>query len=850
MTQRTLPARHRTAPAPSGTPSPPVELGAGRGLPRLPRGYVETRAVRLLAAQPLPPIVLLQAPRGYGKTATASWLLRQADDPRQEHVWVNLPSGEIDESELWETIGRRLRDASLEDADWDALDRSLARRRRRLVVVVDGLDRVDEDADERLADLVGSHESIHLVAMARRYRPLREAATMLDGVILQIAELRLTAPDVVTMATRLGHDLLPDAAADLTTRLHGWPALLRLALADPTFDTAGNVVIDQPSIERYVRLRLHDLPTQELRTTLSKIAVAEDVTPELALRLVGQRQLDALRQQAASDGGSGVGSLATMSLAGPVRQAAASILAEDDPEDYRRTNALVSRWYASHSQPAAALRHAMAAEDWDTVADMLREHWSLLLSDHPELARSAISSMPPEIVESDARFLVARDFILSLFAEDRARAAYEAGLLVPDGVARARSGRRLSLRQVLTLHSNGIYDAAHTLVESRDVGGAIDDSGWSPEVVQAMPGLLFDWAMAFLLGDPGVVATYAFTEAAAWAEHIGNDDVYRDAVAGAALSHVVIGHSGAALEWLDVLDRLPAAEKGSVADVLVQLARALVALNRLDDAAPDLDDLVIPEELADLEAIRVRLRSSALVRAGRSREAVRMLESYRVRPPESGSASLAEHVLVATLVEAYLASSQVERARRLLLDIDPDVRSHAVSWALVDFQSGEYERVLTAAPGDALVPRQTLELALLRAAASLRLQHRGAAIDAFQTAVSTALQTKMLRPFALIPPADLAELSDGDGQVAQLLGHLGDIQPLLAEPQDGSGLSPRELQVLEVVATGASFAAVASRLYVSPNTVKSQMRDIYRKLAVRGREHAVERARELGLLRR
>jgi LuxR family maltose regulon positive regulatory protein len=143
-----------------------------------------------------------------------------------------------------------------------------------------------------------------------------------------------------------------------------------------------------------------------------------------------------------------------------------------------------------------------------------------------------------------------------------------------------------------------------------------------------------------------------------------------------------------------------------------------------------------------------------------------------------------------------------------------------------------------------------LTLALLRACSALRLQQRAVALDAFQTAVSTTTQTSMLRPYLMVPRADVLELAGDDVEVSELLDRLDGRAGLLPEPQDGSGLSPREMQVLEVVATGASFAAVASRLFVSPNTVKSQMRDIYRKLNVRGRDHAVERARELGLLRR
>jgi LuxR family maltose regulon positive regulatory protein len=48
--------------------------------------------------------------------------------------------------------------------------------------------------------------------------------------------------------------------------------------------------------------------------------------------------------------------------------------------------------------------------------------------------------------------------------------------------------------------------------------------------------------------------------------------------------------------------------------------------------------------------------------------------------------------------------------------------------------------------------------------------------------------------------------------------------------------------------TGSSLREIAQALYLSPNTVKTHSRSIYRKLSVSSREEAVERGRELGLL--
>ena len=61
-------------------------------------------------------------------------------------------------------------------------------------------------------------------------------------------------------------------------------------------------------------------------------------------------------------------------------------------------------------------------------------------------------------------------------------------------------------------------------------------------------------------------------------------------------------------------------------------------------------------------------------------------------------------------------------------------------------------------------------------------------------------------------------------------------------------LSERELEVLQLVADGLSNREIASRLYLSLNTIKGHTRNIYGKLGVHSRTQAVARARALGLL--
>ena len=83
-----------------------------------------------------------------------------------------------------------------------------------------------------------------------------------------------------------------------------------------------------------------------------------------------------------------------------------------------------------------------------------------------------------------------------------------------------------------------------------------------------------------------------------------------------------------------------------------------------------------------------------------------------------------------------------------------------------------------------------------------------------------------------------------------------DPTPLEAEPEVYEAtqrlvdpLSERELEVLDLLASGRTNSEVARDLFVSVGTVKSHTGNIYRKLGAKNRAEALARARELGVLR-
>jgi DNA-binding CsgD family transcriptional regulator len=62
------------------------------------------------------------------------------------------------------------------------------------------------------------------------------------------------------------------------------------------------------------------------------------------------------------------------------------------------------------------------------------------------------------------------------------------------------------------------------------------------------------------------------------------------------------------------------------------------------------------------------------------------------------------------------------------------------------------------------------------------------------------------------------------------------------------GLTPRECEILGLLAAGRSTKEIARQLAISPNTAKTHLAKVYQKLAVQRRTQAIHKARELALI--
>jgi DNA-binding CsgD family transcriptional regulator len=75
--------------------------------------------------------------------------------------------------------------------------------------------------------------------------------------------------------------------------------------------------------------------------------------------------------------------------------------------------------------------------------------------------------------------------------------------------------------------------------------------------------------------------------------------------------------------------------------------------------------------------------------------------------------------------------------------------------------------------------------------------------------------------------------------------------PVVRTPSPGiavAGLSPREIEVLRLIAAGLPTAEIAEQLYLSPRTVTTHLASIYNKLGFNSRSAATRFAIEHGLI--
>ncbi len=197
-----------------------------------------------------------------------------------------------------------------------------------------------------------------------------------------------------------------------------------------------------------------------------------------------------------------------------------------------------------------------------------------------------------------------------------------------------------------------------------------------------------------------------------------------------------------------------------------------------------------------------------------------------------------------------------QRRLRVLVVDDHEV----VHWGLRTMLGEQpwVERTLSARDGDqavALAQRYAPDVALVDLFVG---EESGAEISERLRGVAPRMSVLLISGAGRISPtaakaAGAAGFVSKDWPAADIAGavRMVGLGMTVFRPQEapqGPALSSREREVLDLVASGATNREIAGALFLSPHTVKEHTSSLYRKLGVRNRAEAVQRAQRLGLI--
>jgi DNA-binding CsgD family transcriptional regulator len=186
--------------------------------------------------------------------------------------------------------------------------------------------------------------------------------------------------------------------------------------------------------------------------------------------------------------------------------------------------------------------------------------------------------------------------------------------------------------------------------------------------------------------------------------------------------------------------------------------------------------------------------------------------------------------------------------RSRLRDQPQTMRERLVQLRMLLLMGGDLALVhAPVSPDLALGPLDEIELSRLRAMAYMQ---EGRIDDATHV---LAVSLREADRFGVVQPTldDRAHLASILGAASREAGVTlqGSIStPAAAETVYVEPLSKRELTILRLLATHLTYAQMADELYISPNTVRSHVGAIFRKLAVNRRSEAVTQGRAYGLI--
>ncbi|NMB90004.1 MAG: hypothetical protein GYA17_16730 [Chloroflexi bacterium] len=867
----------------------------------LPRPHADAiprpRLVARLNELPGCRLALLSAPAGFGKTTLLSQWLRQQSIPAG---WVTLDEDDDSPAALsrylaagWQSALPGVGETALamlaatppapvEDA-LIALLNELAGRRQAAILVLDDYHAIRSPAAQAaLAFMLRHLPPEACLVLSSRTRPSLSLARLRgQGQALQLDEndLRFTLEEAAQLLRRAARqDFGEDEVAALVQRCEGWVAALQMTAAGLRAQpaaaglaecaAAGDRQVMDYLLEEVFQRQTEDVQQFLLQTALLK-RLSGPLCDALTGRSDGQAVLEALEGANlflapldAERRWYRYHALFARLLQARLRRRGAW----DVPALYRRA----ATWCQAQGLYAEALEYALLAGDPEWAAQLLEEHEDELQVkvDRVVVARW-LQQLPEHVLRARPALCILAAAVFSAAGEITAAGGWldvaEKAPVLPAGVR----GKICALRAYIA-HYGGdertALDQSHCALEHLPEA----DFLWRGGVATLMGDLLT------LRGDLGA-AYQAYAAATGPVQRSGNLFVVlnndlklvqnlrlrgrlRQALEGgqAALARAGAGGYGQA--------SIAGGFHALLGEIYCEWRQPEAALEHARRAV-ELSEpgaYVVLQAVSLLSLCKVRTARGELLQASQVMERLEKLAAGPALPPWMAAQAAAWKARL-WMAQAGDDPAQLEGIRSWL----QEQRDRARDWGpagLIEYDlalarllvaqgrlaqaSGRLQDALGQVEAAGWVDRQ-IEVLALQAVVHAQAGDRAAALGCLERAFDPAIPQEYIQTFLWPgePMAQLLRQATAARVAPQWCGRLLAAFPSTAAPVQGvEPLSERELEVLRLMAAGASNQEIARRLFISLPTVKYHNTNIFGKLGVSNRVQAINRARAMGLL--
>jgi ATP/maltotriose-dependent transcriptional regulator MalT len=842
--------------------------------PPLPPHLIRNRMLedRLQYLAESRPVIWISAPPRSGKrTAVNAWLQNRRASVR----WHHHRGEAVIDSVLGELSALSSDRAPAHDSPF-SVKRALAELEEPLVLVVESSEPITGMDVQELDEYVSQHPRLRVVVIDDLTAGTAEhdAGRLPE---LTMIDLAMTVPTIQAGAMGLGVHLPEPVKGALTRHFAGNPALVASLMRDrleAPLHTADESLNLAHARELLILARgmLHD----QADDVLALLALVGEVPERVIVELVGRedaaRVLRALWKRGLLSVQSSADSQdALYGLPATVRELIRAMTLPRYLDKRVQLHRFAARACILQDDVANAVDHFVLAGDSPAALELFCGHWDRQLGQgNWEQALSALDKL--DSVEAMKNIVAVAAACIVYYAsgrstaapfESRIRSVKEAEFQSLD--LRGRTTVRIAqallhMRNGRTRHAQKLVSDALATYESRSVTERLDLRGVYLELVLAA-------GRAALLRGSLRRCVSLFSEAVVLAE---NEDaaagLYR-ALSGKALALSLSAEFDTSQELIDRATglRVDHAEVAHLPSAELVWCQAIIWVHSgcessLRAAIAEIDETDSPED--SLTWVGKYLEARALLTRGLSFEAVSVLRSWlsSVRSTPQDVPLLREAAIV-TLGMGLVASNQAGAALQVL-EAELNNEGHIPCLSRVR----PFALILQGLPRDALeATDKCVALGHEHSLLSLTYVYIARALAYEALDLPTSAEDALLSALGIAVSAgthiDLrTSLGDNLGGIVERARHKSPDLVLRAEVLfDGSSspegsnsprlprLTQRERDVLERLAGPDTISGIADEMFLSDNTVKTHVKNLYTKLGVVSRQEAVDLAVSWGM---